>query len=617
MPVEKLLRMAKERKMMSFDIEHHPDHSIHDAGFEPTGCSFCVDRHVIYVKDKATVRRITDEIFPNSGIECIAFNGKYDIQGLVGSGWAEDYPETIVDPMIALNLLDDNLRPNELGLKTTISNLFRHQMMTFEQAYGFGLESPEFTKYACADAYWEFRLWERLKGDLKEQGLLKYFHSIPAVKVFADMERVGMQWDYVAAKRLLRGYSVKREELETAIFKEIGPLNLNSGDQIARRLFDELNYPTTGLKMTTSKKRVSTGVKEMEHLATRFPVCKQILLYRTAAKMISTYLAPLTERAMDSSDGRIHPTFWLVSSTGRTRCEKPNLQNQPSFIDEFFKGLEIKKGFTAAPGRVLYVSDLSQIELRLVAHHSKDIELLNAYRQWICTKCNSKSNALTILHKCPKCGVAENENILKDPTIEGFWHGLDLHQQTADKVSALHRNRQAAKTANFALVYCASSYQMNMTYPDFTVADWDEVIWDYFKVYQGVRQWHTHMENVLKTTGQTKDIFGRLRRIPSVVIRNSYKHALNQIVNFGPQSGACGMMQLALTKMREEFKAKGVWLKGIWPVNMVHDEILFEVEEDLVEVVRPIVTTWLENVVSLDVPVRTDTVVTDNWHSAK
>ena len=153
--------------------------------------------------------------------------------------------------------------------------------------------------------------------------------------------------------------------------------------------------------------------------------------------------------------------------------------------------------------------------------------------------------------------------------------------------------------------------------PDFTVAEWEEVIWDYFNVYAGVRRWHNHMERTLKSTGQTKDIFGRIRRIPSVVIRNSYKHALNQIVNFGPQSGACGLMQLAMTKLRQELKDMGIWLKGVWPVNMVHDEIVLEIEEDLVSTAEPIITKWLENVVSLDVPIRTSPCVTDNWHSAK
>lgn len=614
--IDQFVADALISKQMAFDIEHDPNVGMRDPDFHIHGCGFYNGKTAIYVKSAAAARRITDVIFPNPEIECITYNGKYDIQGTVIDGWALDYPENFVDVMMAVNLLEDNRKPNEIGLKTVVRDVFGHKMTDFETAIKFGLDSPEFTKYGTEDVIWTYRLWGVTKEQLEAQNLLRYFQKVPAYKVFADMERAGIKWDLDQARNLLRGYVRIRDELEAEVFKEIGPLNLNSGDQVATRLFDELEYPTTGLKRT-AKGRISTDAATMDLLASRFPICKKISLYKTAAKLISTYVAPLTEKAMDSPDQRIHPTFWLVSSTGRTRASDPNLQNQPSFLDPIFEGYSIKKAFVPRPGYKFIVADLSQIELRLVAHYSKDPMYLDAYRNWECTACGSRGSATIIMHKCPKCGCAENEAILKNTTAVGFWHGLDLHSMTADSISALHGNRQWGKVANFALIYMATARRMNQEYPELSVVQWDKIIDEYFNVYSGVRQWHQKVEMVLQTLGVYKDIFGRQRRIPRDLIQHSYKHCLNQLVNFGPQSSACGMMQRSMTNMRDYFRQEGMWMKTVFPVNMVHDEIILEVAEEDVQYAVPQVVHWMEHSTQIEVPCRTSVAVVDNWADGK
>mgnify|MGYP003643422839 CR=1 FL=1 len=626
--VQELIDLALKYRKVAFDVEYDPYLSVkterdtHAPDFDLHGCSFCCGKKSIYVKSKELCREITSILFakPEKGekpIQCIAFNGKVDIQWLKRTGWAESYPHLIVDPMIGMNLLEDNLHPNQLGLKTLIKKIFNHQMMEFQTAYKYGMDSKEFTKYAVADSYWEYRLWEWMEPQLKDQGLLKYLLKIPAIAVFADMEEAGLLWDLKEARKLLRGFQKIRSRLESEVFAELGgAIDLNSSKQLRQRLFTDLGYSTAGLERTEKTGQVSTGAKNLDILAKRHPACAKISQYRTAEKLINTYVVPLTEQAMNCHDGRIHPTFWLVSSTGRTRCEKPNLQNQPAYLDKIFDGLSIRKGFTARPGFKLLVSDLSQIELRLVAHFSKDSTFLDAYRNWQCNVCDSKGMFTRhILHKCPNCGVAENEDTLKG--FKGFWHGLDLHQLTANNVKALHGDRQAGKTSNFALVYCATANRMHAEYPEFSKGRWEEVIADYMNTYSGVNNWHMRLSNILRTTAEYADIFGRKRRIPPQDVHKSYKHALNQLVNFGPQASACGMMQLSMTKMREHFTELGTWFKDIYPVNMVHDEIVFEVREEYIEDAIPVVVEYMENAVSIEVPCRTDYTIVDSWGDAK
>ena len=402
-----------------------------------------------------------------------------------------------------------------------------------------------------------------------------------------------------------------RREKEEEIYSEIGELNIDSGDQLAKRLFNELGYSTSGLEMTKSGKRYSVDAKAMDKLAKRFPVCEKIRTYRTATKMIGTYIEPLTRMHLADPMGRVHPTYWLVSSTGRVRCEKPNFQNIPKWLTKKkeFSHLSIRGNIVPAEGRKLVIADFSQIELRLVAHVTKDKKFLHAYQSWKCQECNNEGVSTSILHRCPACDSFENEK-------HGFWHGLDIHQQTTDMVPALGGDRQKGKTANFALVYCATAFRLSYEYPEFTKRQWQEVIDQYFNKhtgYAGVHRWHQQMQGVLHRKGVCVDIFGRRRRLNKHQINGNPKHALNQIVNFSPQSSACGVMLLSMVKMRESFLEKGLWMNGVWPQNMVHDEVVLEVDESKVDVAVDITRLHMENCVDLVVPIRADIDVSNRW----
>ena len=647
------IKKAIEVGSYAFDVEHPPELSHHNPDtFRLAGCSFATAGVVHYLTNVTHIKYMCSKLFRRKDVEAIAYNAKFDIQVLRVAGCADQYPELLIDPMIAVNLLNDNRRPNELGLKVVARDLLKHEMMPFMEAWAFGEDSKEFHAYACDDGETEWRIWQELRPLLFKQKLDNVFYKIlmPATKVFADIELKGVKWDWKQARKLLVGFQRLRDQMEEDIYSEIGNLNLNSGDQLAKRLFDEMGYSTRNIKMTPSGKRCSTDAKAMETLATKYPVAKKIVTYRTATKMIGTYVSPLTRMAISDHNERIHPTAWLVSTTGRTRMEKPNFQNIPAWLAEEFAGLNIRDCVIADPGYKLIVADLSQIELRLCGHISNDKKFIDAYKKWRCTKCESTGESTTILHECPNCKCEETDDILvqcpkckiksvplvkardksvlgcrvchsgdeySDAKIVGFWHGEDLHTQTTNEVPALGGDRQNGKRANFALIYAATAAKMALEYPDLSKREWQEVIDGYFYLYRGVYSWHKRMDRQLHSTKTAIDIFGRKRRIPQKDIDRSPKHAFNQLVNFPVQSSACSYIQLCMVKMREHWMSTGQWEDTIYMSNFIHDEVVFECPEQMVDEFIPTIEYVMENSVQLKVPIRTSIQVVDKWSKAK
>lgn len=615
-PLQALLDAIDAEGAYSFDVEHDPNLKMHQPGFQLSGCTFHTEGAAHYLTSGTAVRRITDKIFPRKDLVAVAHNAKYDMKSLVLSGWAADYPEVVFDTMISENTLHDSLKPDELGLKPTIFRRFGHQMMDFETASAYGLQSPEFESYALADGQWEFKLYKTQRAELEAEGLYQYVLDVPALKAFADMELTGHPWDLDEAGRLLRHFRKIRDALEEEVYAEIGRLNLNSPKQLSQRLFVDMRIPTKGLA-TTPTGAISLNQENLEKLATKCEAARRIVKFRTACKMLSTYVCPMTQMALADPNGRIHANFWLVSSTGRVRCSDPNLQNIPVFLDAAFDGGAIRAALAARPGKKLIVCDLSQIELRQIAHFTQDRMFLKAYLEWECTACNSTGSDVTILHSCPKCGQSEDETILKKKEVKGFWHGLDLHTITAEKVPALKGDRKAGKVSNFAIVYYATAWRMHYAYPEFSPEEWQVIIDEFFELYPGVRHWHRRLEHQMYKTGVVEDIFKRKRRLSQKEIQQAPKHALNQFINFGPQASACGMIQLAMSHIRKAFIAKGWWHTKIWGVNMVHDELVYEVDEDIAEEARAYIVKVLEHRTKLRVPVRSSSVIVDRWSEAK
>jgi len=615
-------KAAKAAGGFSFDVENPPELRPHQPDFRLAGCNFGTDDDFnIYLTNRAEVRELCGLLFAEP-LDAVAYNAKYDLRVLRAVDCLPTgYPVRLCDPMVAVNLLDDNRRPNQLGLKQVMRDLFDERMVDFMAAWACGEDSEEFRRYALNDARQEWRLWQWAAPQLENEGLAKLFHKIlmPMTLVFADMEATGCRWSLSHARRLLRSFQTARRELEAQIKSTIGTLNIGSDAQLAARLFDELGYSTRGIAWLEKSGRFTVDRAAMDKLAKKYPVCDLIRQYRTARKMISTYLEPLSRQAMEDPDSRVHPTFWITSSTGRTRCSNPNFQNIPVLLPGRLKDLRIRDGIEAQPGYKLIVFDLSQIELRMCAHVTGDAKFTAAYTDWVCTLCGSAgTESRHVLRECPSCGSPENEEALARK-VPGFWHGKDIHTETSNNIKALGGDRKKGKIANFSLIYNITAFELNRRMPDWSKAKWQAVIDEYFNEdnYIGVRTWHHRMERQLWETGEVRDVFGRKRRIRRRDLERSPKHAMNQFVNFPMQCAACNLFMLGLGKLRTRFMERGEWLREVLPTNMVHDEGVFEVREDKVGEAKETIIDVIENSVSFRVPIRLDVLVVDRWGEAK
>jgi len=309
----------------------------------------------------------------------------------------------------------------------------------------------------------------------------------------------------------------------------------------------------------------------------------------------------------------------LTSVTGRKRQREPNFQNQPVIKDP---ELNIRSCVEAPKGMDLIVVDLSQMELRLMAHVSQDAEMRSAYTSWECHVCDSKGDNTVYLTHCPNCGEEGNEQVIKDPEFKGFWHGKDIHQMTAD-VTGMPRSPSAgvdaaAKNVNFAAIYLATAWKMKQQFGTYTEDEWEDILNKFFRKYQGVKRWHIKMEDLMYSAGQVSDIFGRIRRIPSKSIRMSKKHSLNMFVNFPIQSAGSHYLMLAEKAFRDDMVSAGVWLDGVWPSNEVHDEVIIECRKEFTPEVSEILLEKMRYTTpDLSVPINADLTVCDNWGGAK
>lgn len=615
-----LVEQVSQTACVAFDIEHDPKLQAHHPDFEIQTCAFAVENAVWILTDYDEIRTVFSELVKNPQTEFLGHNIKYDIKCLLGAAILESHevPLNIRDTMIAANLLNDNLRPNQLGLKTLVKSIFKYEMLTFDEVRNLPVDDPKRIKYAGDDAVYTYKLWQYMKPKLIAENLWRVLTEVlaPVEIAFSEMELAGIFVDLPQCNKLLDGYSRRRDELEAELIEELGPLNLNSGDQLAKRLFEDLKYPCDDVPTTASGKRKAVDNAVMDKLATKYPICKKISQYRTADKMISTYVGPFIDKALADYEGRIHSNLWLVSATGRTRMSDPNLQNVPTLLPGFEK-LKIRASFRARPGWKLVVSDLSQIELRMCGLISQEPVFLRAFRYWKCTACGNDGSHNVLLHLCPNCGYAENEKILKQAEEVGFWHGSDLHRETTDSIPALNGDRQAGKACNFALIYVASPKRMSFEYPHIPLRTWEVIHDQYFEKHKYLARWHDRCERSMQAGNPAIDLFGRRRRISKTDVAKNFKHSLNQYVNFLCQASAAELIFLAIANTRKRFVNSRQWMKDIFLVNFIHDEVVYEVREEIAEEVSKQICYDMEYSVDFGIPIRAVAHIVDSWVDAK
>jgi len=418
------------------------------------------------------------------------------------------------------------------------------------------------------------RLAGTLRQEVDEQRLTPMYEQIdaPLVPVLARMEDAGVKIDPAALGEMSVKLQREAEAKARDIYDRCGlEFNINSPKQLGDVLFNKLGLPVP-VKYGRGKK-ISTAVDVLEGLAEEHDVPRLVLEYRQLTKLKSTYVDALPA-LIRSGSGRVHTTFGQTgTATGRLSSTNPNLQNIPIRTE---LGREIRAAFIAEPGHVLLAADYSQIELRLLAHFSKD-ELL----------------------------------------VEAFRRGDDIHTLTASQVFGVpplmvtSDHRRQAKVVNFGIVYGLSAFGLSQQL-GIEPAEARKFIDAYFEKYAGVRAFIDATLAQARRDGKVKTLFGRIRPIPDINSKNVNLRGFAErtAVNTPLQGTAADLIKLAMIRIDEELLTRG--LKSRMTLQ-VHDELVFEVPEGEVDAMKTMVREHMEGAHQLAVPLRVELGVGPNW----
>jgi DNA polymerase-1 len=418
------------------------------------------------------------------------------------------------------------------------------------------------------------RLTSSFRDEVNQAGLTKLYEEIdlPLVPVLARMEQAGVKIDTAAlakmSSELEREIAVKAREICEIADCEF---NIGSPKQLGDVLFNKLNLPKP---VKYGKGRtISTAVDVLEGLAVDYPIARMVLDYRQLTKLKSTYVDTLPA-LISRSTGRLHTTFGQTgTATGRLSSANPNLQNIPIRTE---LGRGIRAAFIAEPDHVLLTADYSQIELRLLAHFSRDPLLVEAYRR-----------------------------------------GDDIHTLTASQVFGVPPlmvtpdHRRQAKVVNFGIVYGLSPFGLSQNL-GIEPGEAKQFIANYFEKYSGVRAFIDKILEEARRTLKVKTLHGRIRPIPDINSKNSIQRgaAERTAVNTPLQGTAADLIKVAMIRIDAELRKRN--LKSRMTLQ-VHDELVFEVPEKEVEVMQSLVREQMEKVHTLAVPLLVEIGTGPNW----
>lgn len=422
-----------------------------------------------------------------------------------------------------------------------------------------------------------YELRDTLLARIEVDGMTELYEKVemPLTRVLAEMEMTGVKVDPVALRELSRSMESRIEALTKEIYELAGePFNINSTKQLGTLLFEKMGLPA--LKKT--KTGYSTDAEVLEELADRHEIVGKILDYRALVKLKSTYADALGS-LINPNTGRIHTTFnQTVTATGRLSSADPNLQNIPVRTPE---GRKIREVFVPGePGWLILSADYSQIELRVLAHISGD-------------------------------------EVLRDSFIKG----QDIHARTAAEVFGVRLEdvtpemRSRAKAVNFGIVYGISDYGLARNIK-VSRREAKAFIDAYFDRYRGVKRYMEEIVQEARVKGYVTTLLNRRRYLPDLRSRNVAlrKFAERTAMNTPIQGTAADIIKLAMVQVHRKLKESGLRARLLL---QVHDELVFEVPEEEVEVLTRLVTHTMEHVVELSVPLKVEAKAGPNWMEAK
>ena len=433
------------------------------------------------------------------------------------------------------------------------------------------------SNYAAEDADITLRLFNKLDTLLKDKPTqIKLLQEIeyPLVHVLSNVEMNGAKVDKKKLANHSKELSKKIEDLSSQAFKIAGEeFNLDSPKQLLVVLYEKLKLP---ILKKTPKGQPSTNEETLQRLAEEYEIPKIILQYRTLAKLKSTYTDSLI-RIENPTTGRIHTSYQqAVTSTGRLSSTEPNLQNIPIKTSE---GRRIREAFVPEKGNVLISADYSQIELRIMAHLSKDKNLTHAF----------------------------NNN-------------LDIHSATAAEVFGVNLDgvtqdqRRSAKAINFGLMYGMSAFGLTRQL-DIPRAEAQKYLDTYFERYTGVKEYMENIKAKAKEDMYVETIMGRRLYLNEINAANGLRRqaAERAAINAPLQGSAADIIKKAMIDINKFLNKE---MPEVKMIMQVHDELIFETSKKSSEEVLQVMKEMMEDAVKLDIPLIAEAAIGENWNEA-
>lgn len=581
-----LLEQLLQQKSVCFDTETT---NLKALEAELVGVAFSWEKgkgyYVTFPEDQQKTQQIINEFkpfFENEEIEKIGQNLKYDIKVL--SNYGIKVKGNLFDTMIAHYLINPDMRHNMDVLAETYLN---YQPVSITELIGKkgknqgsmrDVDLTDQTEYAAEDADITLQLKEYFEKELETSNLTKLFNEveIPLVNVLASMEIEGINLnkDYLATLSVQLSEDIER--LEKGIYQQAGEeFNLASPKQLGPILYDKLKLVDKPKKTKTGQ--YSTAEDVLSYLAKDHQIVADILEWRQYKKLQSTYVDALPNE-VNPKTNRIHTVYaQAVAATGRLSSNNPNLQNIPIRTE---RGQDVRKAFIPRNNDfVLLSADYSQIELRIIA------------------------------------ALSEEETMIK-----AFQNHEDIHASTAAKVFGVpiaevtREQRSNAKTVNFGIIYGVSAFGLsNQTTLNRSEAK--ELIDTYYKTYPKLRTYIDNQIHFAREHGYVETILGRRRYLQDINSRNAVVRgaAERNAVNAPIQGSAADIIKLAMINIYKRFEKENFTSKMLL---QVHDELVFDVYREELEIIKPIIKHEMENAYKLVVPLDVEVGIGENWLEA-
>lgn len=520
-------------------------------------------------------------IFENESISKYAHNAKYDATVLAEAGG--DVRGIAFDTMVAASLVEPG--GQSLGLKGLVFAKFGVEMTEIAELIGKGkkqitmaeVDLQKVSDYACADADYTYRLVEYYQPLLAEYDAGKLFREVemPLVPVLMEIERTGVLLDLDFLAKMSVTLTTRLNELEKEIFAHTGEINIASPQQLGNALFNQLKLSSDKLPKTKTG-QISTAAEVLESLRGSHPVIPLILEHRELSKLQGTYVDAFPA-LVNPKTGRVHTDYNQTGvATGRVSSSNPNLQNIPIRTE---LGRQVRRAFIAAKGYQLIDADYSQVELRILAHITRDPGLL-----------------------------------------EAFARGEDIHASTAARLfnvplaQVTDEMRRLGKSINFGIAYGITDYGIaNRT--DLSIQESRTLMENYFTQYARVKEYIDNTKREARERGFVQTLLGRRRYFPELqstarVHQQSRNSAEREAINMPIQGSAADIIKLAMIRLHRELHARNLRARMIL---QVHDELVLECPDEEISRVAPLVREVMENAYPLESRLKADVGVGPNW----